>query len=326
MYVRQKVLEFLENNRGKYISGEEIAKELDISRNSIWKTIKNLKEEGYEITAITNKGYCLAENNEIISPESIEKYLDDKTRNFKIEIIKETTSTNKVLKEKAIAGEKDGYVVIANKQTGGYGRYGRAFFSPDMTGIYMSILLRPQIKARDALLITTAAAVATASALHDICDGKFDIKWVNDIYKDGKKVCGILTEAATDIESGRLQYAILGIGINLVFPKEGFPSDIEDIATAVYDKETQISDKKSMLIAQILKNFYRYYENLENREFLDEYRKRCFFINKKLKITRNGEEETVTAIGIDNDFRLIIRNKDNTISELSSGEIQIVKS
>ncbi len=191
MSAKQHVLSVLEQNKGNSVSGARLAGELSISRNAVWKAIKALQSEGYAISAVPNKGYCLSEENDILSVESITPYLADNLKELSLMVHKSVTSTNTLLKELAGEGEKEGKVLIAEEQTGGRGRLGRKFYSPAKTGIYMSILLRPKLTVDDALFITTSAAAAVAEAIESVTGCEASIKWVNDIYCNGKKVCGI---------------------------------------------------------------------------------------------------------------------------------------
>ena len=322
MSIKTKTLDILENNKGKFISGEDLAKSLNVSRNSIWKAINSLKKEGYNISSITNKGYCLNLNNNILSSESILKYL--KTDFFDIEVHKTINSTNTFVKELAVNGEKEGLVVISEEQTSGRGRFSRKFYSPKGTGIYMSILLRPHLHASNSYLITSSAAVAICNAIDFISNKESKIKWVNDIYLDNKKVSGVLTEASLDFESGLIDYAVLGIGINVFEPEEGFEKEIETIATSIFDKEIKESgDIRSKLIAKILENFLIYYKNIKNKEFLEPYKKRSFLINKEVNILYKNSTEKALVLDIDDECRLKVKLKDGTIKFLSSGEVSL---
>lgn len=323
MNLKQQVLIKLETNRGISISGAKLAKELYVSRNAIWKAIKSLQDEGYCINAVTNKGYCLTDSNDILSAQSIIKYLRDETKDLRIEVFKTVSSTNTVLKNAAEAGESEGKVIIAEEQTGGRGRMGREFYSPPDTGIYMSILLRPTITAMESLFITTAAAVAVARAIETVAGCTASIKWVNDIYCYGKKVCGILTEGALDLENGKLKYAVLGIGINVIPPKEDFPDELKKIATAIFKDNDYTADGKSRLAAQVLNHFWSYYESLEQRKFMEEYRRRSFILGKEINIIAGDVTKKAIALGIDDECRLIVREEDETITALSSGEVSI---
>jgi BirA family biotin operon repressor/biotin-[acetyl-CoA-carboxylase] ligase len=325
MNLKQEVLTKLESNRGVSISGAKLAKELYVSRNAVWKAIKSLQEDGYSITAVTNKGYCLSDNTDILSAQSISKYLNTNSDNLKIEVYKTISSTNSVLKKEAELGEPEGKVIIAEEQTSGRGRMGREFYSPPDTGIYMSILLRPTITAEESLFITTSAAVAVAKAIETVAGCKASIKWVNDIYCFDKKVCGILTEGAMDIENGKLKYAVLGIGVNVIQPKGDFPGDLKKIATAIFKDGDYTTDGKSRLAAEILNYFWKYYKSLENREFMEEYINRSFLIGEEINIISGNAFRKAVAIGIDKECRLIVREEDETITTISSGEVSIRK-
>lgn len=320
MSIKDEVLKELESHKGAYISGGDLASSLGVSRNAIWKSIKFLEKKGYIIDAIPNKGYCLAIDNDILSAQSIGQFL-----NIDLDILVEkcVTSTNIVLKEKAEQGARHGTVLIAEEQTLGKGRMGKNFYSPYGTGIYLSILLRPDIPAQEALFLTTSAAVATAKAIEDVSEKKADIKWVNDIYIENKKVCGILTEAAFNIETGKLDYAIVGIGINVCYPKEGFPLEIDKVATAVFDKDSDSINKRSLLIANLLNYFMDYYNNFNEKKYVSEYIDRSMLIGKEITIIDGQNSRDAIAVKIDNQCRLKVKFDDGTEKWLNSGEVSI---
>ncbi|MCI8956085.1 MAG: biotin--[acetyl-CoA-carboxylase] ligase [Eubacterium sp.] len=320
MSVKDEVLKQLENNKGNYISGGQLAKTLDVSRNSIWKAIKSLEKNGYQIDAVPNRGYCLAEKNDILSAFSIGQYLKNK---LDIHVYPIVSSTNTVLKEMAEQGAAEGTVVIAEEQNAGKGRMGKSFYSPSKTGIYVSILLRPTIPAEESLFLTTSAAVATARAIEDVSDKTADIKWVNDVYIDNKKVCGILTEGAFNAETGQLDYAIVGIGVNVCFPEGGFPEEIQKIATAVFDKQTDSTNKRSMLIAHLLDYFMENYKELASKTFVKEYIERSMILGKKILLIEGNDTIPATAMEIDKKCRLKVKLEDDTTRWLSSGEVSI---
>ena len=255
MSVKERLLPLLHNCGENYLSGEEAARLLGVSRNAVWKAVSSLKKEGYSIEAVTNRGYRLTNSGDIISSAEIEKNLTTLKGKLDIEVKKTVTSTNALLKEKAALGAPEGTVLIALSQTAGRGRFTRSFFSPEDSGIYMSILIRPRISAENAALITTAAAVAVAEAAENLSGRKAGIKWVNDVLIDGKKICGILTEASLNIESGALDYAVLGIGLNAYEPKCGFPQEIKNIAGAIFRKKKD--GLRSKLAAAVLENFFK---------------------------------------------------------------------
>ena len=321
MKVKDQVLKQLEDNKGTYFSGSELAAALGVSRNAVWKAIKSLEKSGYRISAVPNKGYCLNMDNDILSSWSIKQHLNHDGLN--ITVYDTISSTNDVLKEQAAQGAPHGTVIISQEQTAGKGRMGKNFYSPSKTGIYLSILVRPDIPARESLFLTTSAAVATAKAIEDVSDKKADIKWVNDIYISDKKVCGILTEASFNIETGKLDYAIVGIGINICYPDGGFPDNNNDIDTAVFDSNTDTVNKRSNLIAHLLDYFMDYYENFDKKSYVDEYIKRSMLIGRRIYIVNGDDKIPVTAKEIDRDCRLKVEYEDGSEKWLSSGEVSI---
>lgn len=323
MSVRNIVLTFLEDNKGEYISGEKIANSVGVSRNAVWKAIRQLQADGHKIHSSTNKGYCLDNTNDVLSKQSIEKYLDDDI--FDIEVVKSVSSTNTILRQKAEQGGKEGTVLIAEEQTQGRGRMGREFFSPSNTGIYMSILLRPSISAEKSVMITTCAAVAVAEAIEEVAKKEAKIKWVNDIFCGDRKVCGILTEAALAIESGTLAYAVLGIGINVFPPENSFPSEIENIADSVFENCDMAENPRSILIAKVLENFWKYYEDIENRPYFEQYKKRSMVLSNPITVISGKDNYEAFALDLDDNFNLKIMLPSGEIRSLNSGEVSVRK-
>lgn len=248
----------------------------------------------------------------------ISKYIT--CNKVEIEYYDTLPSTNLFLKEHA-AKHKEGLTIIAGTQTKGRGRFDRKFYSPEDSGIYMSILLRPDFSDFDATLITSAAAVAVAKAAEKLSGKKTQIKWVNDVLIDGKKICGILTEAAIDPKIGKPEYVVLGIGINAFAPAGGFDDEIKDIAGFVFDDKD--SNAKARLTAEVINLFMHYYENLRERKFLTEYRKRSMVIGKKITVIKNSQKTDATAISIDEHCRLLVEYENRTREFLSSGEVSI---
>ncbi len=320
MSLKQSVLKFLEENRSVYISGQQLANELSVSRSAIWKAINNLKNDGYNIDATTNKGYKLIEENDLISREGIIPYLDKKYADIPLLVKQTVLSTNAEAKKLAVDNASNGTVIISEEQTVGRGRLGRSFYSPAKTGIYMSIILRPHMNITAASLITTAASVAVCRAIRSLCDKEAKIKWVNDIFIDDKKVCGILTEAVTDFESGMVDSIILGIGIN--FKTIQFPDELKKTAASLYSSESSAVNR-NLLIAGILNELFPLYDKLERREFIDEYKSYSMILGEDIKYYLNNTEYLGHAIDIDNNGSLIVRTPDEKIETLNSGEITI---
>lgn len=317
-----KLLELFESNRGSFISGENIAEDLNISRTAVWKAVNSLRHDGYQISAVTNKGYCLAENSDIISAQGIQQYLSELCAGVKIEVFSETDSTNMVCRNKANDGEQEGYVAVASRQTGGRGRNGRSFFSPADTGLYLSILMRPNEQPDSVSLgLTTMAAVAACEAIEKVSGKQCDIKWVNDILIDNRKVCGILCEASYALEDQKLFAVVVGLGINVYPPKEGFPEEIKDIAGTVFDKsETGI---RNQLAAEIINRFMAYYKHVNEKDYQGEYIKRSIVPGKDIEVHAHGEVKKAHALAIDDTCGLMVRYEDGSAEALHFGEVSI---
>ncbi len=241
---------------------------------------------------------------------------------FNLHVYTQVDSTNTVARKQALLGAPEGTVVLADSQTQGRGRMGRQFFSPDGSGLYMSILLRPDTDTNP-LYITTAAAVAVAQAIEEASGISATIKWVNDVYCRDKKVCGILTEGVFD---QGLQFVILGIGINVLTPIGGFPEEIQSRAGAVFDKKTPLPiHLREELAAAIISRFWAYYKQLSTKEFLNEYRKRDMLYGRTVRMfdLSGTVIEKVTARGITDEFALLVEFDDGTIKALSSGEVSL---
>ena len=322
MNLKTKLLELLVASRGAHISGAALAKELTVSRNAVWKAVQLLRGEGYEITAVTNKGYRLESSGDAISGASVSAYLKNKGA-FQIDVRKSVTSTNTVLRELAARGAPEGYVVVAQEQTAGKGRMGRSFHSPAGHGVYFSLLLRPGPKSVYAALITSAAAVAAARAIEQVFGVRAGIKWVNDLLIDGRKVCGILTEATFDMESGLIESAVLGIGINVTRPSNGYPGDIGDVAASLTGRHSGSGGERSRLIAAVLDSFLELYTDLPKRSFLDDYRSRSVLPGQEILVLSQSGNRPALALEIDDKCRLVVRYENGEIAALNSGEVSV---
>lgn len=323
MRIQDAVLDFLENNRGQYLSGEEIAAQLGVSRNAVWKAIKKLEEAGHKIEAVPKRGYTLKADSNVLSVQSVSRWL---TTDFpvQLDVRREVTSTNTVLKVQAEQGAPEGTVLIAESQTAGKGRLGRRFHSPIGTGIYLSLLLRPSCTAERSLFITTAAAVAVCQAIEDITGLNPQIKWVNDVYLNGKKICGILTEAAIDFENGGLNWAVLGIGINITEPEGGFPEEIRSIAGALFDGPCPV-EMRSRLAAAVVSRFFALYGELESGSFIEEYKRRSFLTGRTVTFSLGNAEYRGVVTGISDEAHLLVRLENGEERAFSAGEVQLHK-
>ena len=322
MDTRAKLLKLLEDNRETYISGAVLAKELSVSRNAVWKTVESLRLEGHCISAITNKGYRIENSGDVLSASGIMKCLKPDGV-FRVEVRKSVESTNTIVRDLAAKGEPEGFVMVAEEQTAGKGRMGRDFYSPARHGVYFSLLLRPGCIAREAALITSAAAVATARAIEEVFGVSVGIKWVNDLFVGDRKVCGILTEAVFNMENGLIDSAVLGIGVNVTRPEEGFPGTLKEIAGFITDKETIVGNVRSRLIAAAISNFWVFYQSLAAREFLAEYRSRSIVLGKEIYVVSGDKRMPAYAERIDDDCGLVVRYENGDVAVLGSGEVSI---
>ena len=321
MSVKTKVIEILEQNRGKSISGEQLAERLDVSRGAVWKAVKNLKEEGYAIEAITNKGYCLLPETDVLSEEGILPLLKKTSNIHSILTYKTVDSTNQLAKKLALQGVSEGTVVLSEEQTAGKGRMGRSFYSPKQAGIYMSIILRPTMDASDAVMTTTATSVAVCRAIRNLTGKKPVIKWVNDIYLDGRKITGILTEAVSNFETGEIEHIIIGIGINFK-QKEEFPEEISDRAGTLFHKE-EMDITRNQLIAAILNEFMDIYYALPSHTFIKDYKKWSMVLGKEVRFTSDGDWQYGTVENITDHGALKVTLENGNSKILNTGEISL---
>ncbi|HEY4537033.1 MAG TPA: biotin--[acetyl-CoA-carboxylase] ligase [Erysipelothrix sp.] len=318
--MEKTVLSILESNQGQYISGQKIGEALHMTRANVWKEIEKLRKEGYHIDSIRNKGYCLLSRNNNLSRSMIRSYLNENTVSD-IEILDAIDSTNNYAKKIAQDESIDNYCIITDHQTKGRGRRGRSFYSPDKNGIYLSLILRPQLKVEDAQLITIIAALAVVDAIESCYGIQTDIKWLNDIYLDQKKLAGILTEGEIILENTSYRYLVVGIGIN-IFYDNNLPEALKDIYTALEVAVGQDLDR-DYLAGEIINHFYAYYRKLETDKeaIINQYKTYCFILGQEISI--KGKDGKYIARDIDSRGHLIVEDKTGTLQALNSGEISI---
>lgn len=321
MTTLEHLRDLLETNQNRFLSGEEIAARLGVSRNAIWKAAQALRAEGYPIEAAPKRGYRLLPQSDVLSKSGVRRFLSGEAAALDLRVLDTVDSTNNALRALAEDGAPEGTVVIALEQTGGRGRRGRGFYSPPGTGVYISVLLRPAISPEQATLITTAAAVAVCRAAERVSAREASIKWVNDVYMGGKKICGILTEAALDLESGRLSYAVLGTGINVLSPAGGFPEEIRDVAGSVLDRP--LPDAKNRVAAAYLNELIPLCRALGARQTISEYRRRSFVPGRRITVLRGEQSAPATALEVDDACRLLVEYESGERELLTSGEISI---
>lgn len=324
MNVKEALIKTLAENNGEYISGAALAEQLGVSRNAVWKAVKALEAEGYAIESVTSKGYRMSADNNRISAGFISSKLETESLGRNIILFDEIDSTNNEAKKIAAAGEAHGTVVIADRQTMGKGRMGRSFVSPAGTGVYMSVIIRPDISVESVGLITSAAAVAAAEAVEKVCGQKIMIKWVNDLYLNDKKICGILTEASMGLEMKALDYAVIGIGINVRSVRGMFDEELSSRASSIED-ETGVRPDRNVLCAEILNRLEFWLSSIERRDFLHEYRRREYLTGKLITANVGNSSIVGSAVGIDNNANLMIELPGGEIKHLNSGEANLCR-
>lgn len=316
MKLRLELLKLLEENRDCDLSGEWIGKRLGVSRNAVWKSMKSLQEDGYRIEAVRNRGYRLAPDSDALSAVGIAGAIRHPIKGLAIYLHREIDSTNNEAKRRIAAGEGGVSLTVAEGQTAGRGRQGKSFYSPEGSGIYMTLAMPTDLPFADAAWVTTAAAVAVFSAIRDTCGIETQIKWVNDLYKDGKKVCGILTEAISDLETGRIHHLVIGIGLN--WRTDAFPAELCEIATSL--SPTGVS--RNRMIGAIVDAVFDVFRQ-SNGDYLDLYRRHSMVLGKDITYIKNGEAHAAHALDIDENGGLLVEHPDGTRLTLQSGEISL---
>ena len=322
--MKTKILYALENHRGEFISGEDLAASFAVSRAAVWKAVERLREEGHKIIAVTNKGYCLEKFSDILTAKGITSHLKADSNVQRVICLSETDSTNNYAKHLALNGAFHGTLIAANHQTSGRGRHGHNFESPAGKGLYMSLILRPNTDAEKFQMITIADAVAVCLAVEDLYPesrGTLGIKWVNDVYMRGKKICGILTEALTGFESGEIESVITGIGINVSYCK--FPESAGN-AGSIFEDENMTFGRDE-LCARVADYVMTFAENLDDPAIISEYRKRSILTGHEVSYMKGGAKCYGHVEGIDDAGGLVIRNDAGELETLRSGEVSMIR-
>ena len=328
MKTKEAVLLYLQENSGEPISGEKMALALNKSRTSIWKAIQSLKKEGYAIDSSTNKGYTLSENNDVLSEQQINQELIQQHHpiDWVIQTMESTTSTNDLAKLYANQNSTTPAIFISEEQTAGRGRLGRTFVSPAKSGLYISLCLFPTVALEDLSLITCATAVACVETLEELTGKSLNIKWVNDLFCQDKKVGGILTEVISDFESQQVQALIVGIGINLIDSPQSFPEELHSVVGSIFSSKEEYNESsfnRNHFIAQFLEKWTFYYQNLSKREFISTYKEHSNVIGKFVNVFEGSQTYSAYAKDIDENGHLIIEKEDNSLYTLSYGEVSI---
>jgi len=320
--MRQKILTLLRNS-DSYLSGQDICEKFGVSRTAIWKTVKLLEQQGYQIEAVKNKGYRLLSVPDIVTPEEILSRLHTKKIAHNIRYFPVTDSTNIQAKLLAEEGNTDGLLVIAEEQTKGRGRRGHTWDSHAGDDIFMSLLLKPAIPPQAASMLTLVAALAVAGAVEKETKLPVRIKWPNDIVVSRKKICGILTEMSS--EADYIHYVVIGIGINV--NTQNFSEEIASMATSLYlEQEKKKRINRSGLIAAVMEQFEYYYACFlttgDLSSLREEYNRKLEGIGNVVKIVGTQEEIGISE-GITDTGELVIRFSDGSKRKVVSGEVSV---
>lgn len=322
--MKKKILEELKAQDGQAVSGEEISRRLGISRTAVWKHISKLRGEGYNIESQTNSGYKLVGSPDVLSPSEIQPLLHTNYIGREIIYLESVASTNTFAKKAAEEPFQEGTVIIADEQSAGRGRLGRLWVSPKGKGIWMSIMLKPDILPSDAPKLTIAAAYAVSKALLRCCQLDARIKWPNDIVAGGKKLCGILTEMSA--EADEIKHVIIGIGINANMEYEDFGTEISSIATSIRLEKGSAVSRKSVAAA-VLNELEEVYEVFARegsiKPFLEEYKSKSAVLGKMIRVISKKEEIIGLAKDISEEGHLLVKLEDGTIKEILSGEVSV---
>lgn len=318
--MRSKIIEVILNSGEDFVSGEELSKRLGISRTAIWKHINTLKEEGYDIESVNKKGYRLVNSpDDLLNPQNLYHNLTTDTIGKNIIHLDSIDSTNDYLKK--IGNDvQEGTVVISEEQTKGKGRLGRSWQSKSKEGIWMSIILKPEIVPYKAPFITLIAGAAIVKALNNL-QVPAKIKWPNDIIINNKKLSGILTELSAEIE--RVNYVVVGIGMNV--KNLDFDEELEEKATSLYKENYYLSRVEviSNILCEFEKLYKGYIEKNDKEETLSICKEYSAILNKDIYIIKGDEKELVKCIDINKDGNLVVKDNNNNVQEILSGEVSI---
>lgn len=319
--MKAEILKMLREGES-YVSGQQICDILGVSRTAVWKAVNQLKDEGYQVEAVRNRGYHILESPDVVTKEELVSMMDTKWAGQNVCYFDKIDSTNIRAKQMGEEGAPHGTLIAADYQGAGRGRRGRMWESPSGSSIYMSLLIRPDIPPLNAPMLTLVMALSAADGLKECTGLDVQIKWPNDIVANGKKLAGILTEMSTEIDY--INYVVIGIGINVNMRE--MQKDIEETATSVRIETGQVT-RRSEVIASIMKKFEENYEKfLETQDLQalqEQYNHLLINKNKEVRILGANKEFTGYALGINEKGELQVKKEDGTIKSIFSGEVSV---
>lgn len=320
----QRILELFRAKHGGIVSGEELSGALQVSRTAVWKHIKSLKDIGYRIEAIPSQGYRLVASPDILVPAEIEADLSSTVIGRRLICFRETGSTNEVAFKLAEEGAEEGTVVVAEAQRHGKGRLGRRWESPAGVNLYCSVILRPPILPPCAAQLTFLSTVAVARAIAATTSLHPSIKWPNDLLVNGLKVAGLLNEMSAETE--KVNFIVLGIGVNINMRRDQFPADLRHPATSLFLEEGQPVSRHAFTrsLLEALDALYDTYLARGYEPVRKEWLARCNFIGRQVRITFQEKELAGMAQGIDQDGALLVRLPDGKVERVLAGDVTIL--
>lgn len=320
---KEKVYQKLRSAGADYISGQELSRTLGVSRAAVWKAIDSLRKDGYTIEARTGLGYRLTASPDTVSEREIRNCLSPGAGCPHLRYLKEIDSTNSYLKREALAGAPHGTVAVADYQSAGRGRMTRSFRSPPGKGVYLSILLRPQLPPGELMGVTGMTAVAVCSAVERAAGVRPGIKWTNDLVLNGRKICGILTEMTVESESGLTQSLVIGAGVNVSHTPEDFGPEVSQMATSLAQEGYPVS--RPALAAAMIEELIHLSDALggDLSSWVDAYRRDCVTLGKPVRLMWTDGQTQAEALDIDGQFGLLVRMPDGTESVVRTGEVSV---
>ncbi len=321
----EKIIHILKDHEGRFVSGEIISREVGITRAAIWKRISALKGMGYVIDARQNMGYRLMRSPDILTPEEIQYRLGTKIVGSEVRYYPVLESTNAEAFRLASEGGKDGLVIVTDHQTGGKGRLNRTWFSFRRQSLSLSIVLRPKVVPYVATMLTYMAGIALYETIYAITAVKPALKWPNDILMSGKKVAGILCELST--ETDVVNFAVIGMGINLNVRKNKFPAEIREASTSIYE-ETKKRVKRVAFVKELLRQMDYWYgvflRDGGDSRILMEWKERANIVGQEVKIRSFNEEIEGQVVDVDSDGALIVQNREGERKRVIAGDLDTV--
>ena len=319
--MRNEILDYFRKADGNFVSGQQISKDLHVSRTAIWKHINVLKERGYIFESSTRKGYRLIYAPNLLTPLEIDSALHTETFGRHVVYLESTQSTNEEAKKIAREGAEEGTIVVAEEQITGHGRLARGFYSPFAKGVWFSLILRPKFFPMEASKCTLLAAVGVCRGIRRMGLADAGIKWPNDILVHGKKLVGILTLMSASME--KIDYIIMGIGINTGIKKNEFPEDFREGATSFLNEGINVSRKD--LLAAILGELEKEYSIAQNEGFdkvLDDWRALSVTLGQEVRVIFGDDSYTGKAVDIDRDGCLLV-NTGSEVKRVIAGDVSI---